>query len=43
MEKVEADLGRLSRHDTVANTASTLGDVLKFTKTIMDQLSKVRH
>ena len=43
MEKVEVDLGRLSRHDTVANTASTLGHVLKFTKTIMDQLSKVRH
>ena len=43
MEEVEDDLSRLPKHDAVANTVSTLGQVLKFTKTIMDQVSKVRR
>ena len=40
-EKVDHDLGRLSKHDGVANTVSTIGKVLSFTKTIMDKVSKV--
>ena len=43
MEEVEDDLSRLPKHDAVANTVSMLGQVLKLTKTIMDQVSKVRR
>ena len=43
MEKVDADVSRLSSNDAVANTISTLGQVLELTKTIMDKLTKVRH
>ena len=43
MEKVDADVSRLSSNDAVANTVSTLGQVLELTKTIMDKLTKVRH
>ena len=43
MEKVDADVSRLSSNDAVANTVSTLGQVLGLTKTIMDKLTKVRH
>jgi hypothetical protein len=42
-EKVKDDLGRMSKHDGVANTVSTLGQVLNFTMNIMDKLSKVPH
>ncbi|KDR66751.1 hypothetical protein GALMADRAFT_1359322 [Galerina marginata CBS 339.88] len=40
MEKVDTDVSRLSSNGTVASTVSTLGQVLKLTKNIMDQLSK---
>jgi hypothetical protein len=43
MEKVDADVRRLSGNDAVAGTVSTLGQVLQVTKTIMDQVSQVRH
>ena len=43
MEKVDADVSRLSSNDAVTSTVSTLGQVLELTKTIMDKLSKVRH
>ena len=43
MEKVDADVSHLSSNDAVANTVSTLGQVLELTKTIMDKLSKVPH
>lgn len=43
LEKVDADVSRLSSHDAVENTVSTLAQVLKLTKTIMDKLSQVRH
>jgi len=43
MEKVDADVSRLSSNDAVASTVSTLGQVLELTKTIIDKLSKVRH
>lgn len=43
MEKVVADVSCLSRHDVVANIVSPLVQVLKLTKTIIDQLSQVRH
>jgi hypothetical protein len=43
MEKVDTDVSRLSSNDAVLSTFSTLAQVLKFTKSIMDQLSKVRH
>ncbi|KAF8817315.1 ankyrin, partial [Phlegmacium glaucopus] len=41
MEKVDDDVRRLSSNDAVTSTVSTLGQVLKLTKTIMDQLSQV--
>ncbi|KAF8817223.1 hypothetical protein BYT27DRAFT_7075154 [Phlegmacium glaucopus] len=41
MEKVDDDVHRLSSNDAVTSTVSTLGQVLKLTKTIMDQLSHV--
>jgi len=43
MEKVDADVSRLPSNDAVASTISTLGQVLKLTKTLMDQLSQVRY
>jgi len=43
MEKVDADVSRLSSNDTVSSTASALGQVLQVTKAIMDQISQVRH
>jgi hypothetical protein len=43
MEKVDADVSRLPSNDAVFSTVSTLGQVLMFTKSIMDKLSKVRH
>jgi phage terminase large subunit len=43
LEKVDADVSRLSSNDALLNTFSTLGQVLKLTKSIIDQLSKVRH
>ena len=43
MEKVDADVSRLSSNDAVTSTVSALGQVLELTKTIMDKLSKVRH
>ena len=43
MEKVDADVSRLSSNDAVVNTVSTLGQVLELTKTIMDKLTKVQH
>ena len=33
----------MEKVDAVANTVSTLGQVLELTKTIMDKLTKVRH
>jgi hypothetical protein len=43
MEKIDADVSRLPSNDAVFSTVSTLGQVLTFTKSIMDKLSKVRH
>ena len=43
MERIAADVARLPSNDGMASTVSTLGQVLKFTKTIMDQLSQVQH
>ena len=43
LDKVEANVSRLSSNDAVANTVSTLGIVLQLTKTIMDKLSEVRN
>jgi len=43
MEKVDADVSRLSSNDAVLSTASALGQVLQVTKIIMDQISQVRH
>lgn len=43
MEKVDADVRRLSSKGTVAGTVLTLGIVLQLTKTIMDNLSQVRN
>jgi hypothetical protein len=43
MEKVDADVSRLPSNDAVTSTVSTLIQVLTLTKTIMDQLSQVRH
>ena len=43
MERIDSDLSRLPSNDGVASNASTLFQVLKVTKTIMDQLSQVRH
>src|SRR5258708_40287874 len=43
MERVDADVSRLSSNDAVSNTVSTLGQVLELTKTIMNKLTKVRH
>jgi hypothetical protein len=43
MEKVDADVSRLSSNDTVSSTVSALGQVLQVTKVIMDQISQVRH
>ena len=43
MERVNADVARLPSSDAVKRTVSTLGQVLKITKTIMDQLSKVHY
>ena len=40
LDKVDADVRRLSSNDTVV---STLGIVLQLTKTIIDKLSKVRN
>ncbi|KDR72361.1 hypothetical protein GALMADRAFT_770093 [Galerina marginata CBS 339.88] len=40
MEKVDADISRLSSNDAVTSAISTLGQVLKLTKTVMDHLSK---
>ncbi|KDR66112.1 hypothetical protein GALMADRAFT_1209196 [Galerina marginata CBS 339.88] len=40
MEKVDTDISLLQGNGAVASTASTLGQVLKSTKNIMDQLSK---
>ncbi|KDR68857.1 hypothetical protein GALMADRAFT_936036 [Galerina marginata CBS 339.88] len=41
MEKVDADVACLPSNDTVSSTVSTLGQVLKLTKKIMDQFSQV--
>ncbi|KDR77543.1 hypothetical protein GALMADRAFT_407344 [Galerina marginata CBS 339.88] len=41
MEKVDADVARLSSNDALSSTVSTLGQVLKLTKKIMDQFSQV--
>ena len=43
LDKVDADVSRLSSNDAVASTVSTLGIVLQLTKTIMDKLSEVRN
>ena len=43
LEKVDADVSHLSSHDDMASTFSTLGQVLKLTKAIMDQFSQVRN
>ena len=43
LDKVDADVSRLSSNDAVAGTVSTLGIVLQLTKTIMDKLSEVRN
>jgi hypothetical protein len=43
MDKVDADVSRLSSNDAVTSTVSTLRQVLTLTKDIMDQLSQVRH
>ena len=43
LDKVDADVSRLSSNDAVAGTVSTLGIVLQLTKTIMDNLSEVRN
>ena len=43
MEKVDADVSHLPSSDAVTSTISTLAQVLKLTKTIMDQLSQVQH
>lgn len=42
MEKVDADVFRLPSNDTVASAASTPEQVLRLTKTVMDQLTQVR-
>ncbi|KAG6906173.1 hypothetical protein DXG01_015448 [Tephrocybe rancida] len=41
LEKVDADVSRLPSNATVANSVSTLGQVLQLTKTIMDKLSQI--
>ncbi|KIJ93635.1 hypothetical protein K443DRAFT_12698 [Laccaria amethystina LaAM-08-1] len=41
LDKVDADVNRLSSNGAVAGTVSTLGIVLQLTKTIMDNLSEV--
>ena len=43
MKKVDADVSRLSSNDATSSTVSALGQVLQVTKTIMDQISQVRH
>ena len=43
MKKVDADVSRLSSNGAVSSTVSALGQVLQVTKTIMDQISQVRH
>jgi hypothetical protein len=43
MKKVDADVSRLSSNDAVSSTVSMLAQVLQVTKTIMDQVSQVRH
>jgi len=43
MEKVDADVSRLSSKDAVPSTASALGQVLQVTKAIMDQIAQVRY
>ena len=43
MKKVDADVSRLSRNDAASSTVWALGQVLQVTKTIMDQVSQVRH
>ena len=43
LDKVDADISRLSGNDAVAGTVSTLGIVLQLTKTIMDKVSEVRN
>ena len=40
MKKVDNDVGHMS---SMPSSLSTLGQVLKFTKAIMDQLSQVVH
>ncbi|KAG6913684.1 hypothetical protein DXG01_005184, partial [Tephrocybe rancida] len=40
LEKVDADVSRLPSNDAMANSVSTLGQVLQLTKTIMDRLSQ---
>ena len=43
MKKVDANVSRLSSNDAASSTVSALGQVLQVTKTIMDQISQVRH
>jgi len=43
LERVDDDVARLPSNDAVLSTVSTLGQVLKLTKTIMDQFSQVRY
>ena len=42
MKKVDADISQLPSNGAVSSTVSAL-EVLQVTKTIMDQISQVRH
>jgi hypothetical protein len=43
MKKVDADVSQLPSNGAVSSTVSALAQVLQVTKTIMDQISQVRH
>ena len=43
LDKVDADVRRLSSNNAVSGTVSTLGTVLQLTGAIVDKLSKVRN